>query len=93
MLAVDQEIESYLVLSCTTKYFDAVDIVERFSGCASERVIFTKLDESTNLGTAFNLLYQFPRLNLSYITIGQNVPDDIELVNPQKLASMLLRDS
>ena len=93
LLAVDAAIESYLVLSCTTKYCDAVDIVERFSQCAQEKVIFTKLDESTNLGTAFNLLYQFPRLSLSYITTGQNVPDDIELVNPQKLASMLLRDS
>lgn len=93
LLAVDPTIETYLVLSCTTKYFDAVDIVENFSNCAGERIIFTKLDESTNLGTAFNLLYQFPRLSMSYITIGQNVPDDIELVNPQKLASMLLRDS
>ena len=93
LLAVDAAIETYLVLSCTTKYFDAVDIVEHFSNCVGERIIFTKLDESTNLGTAFNLLYQFPRLSMSYITIGQNVPDDIELVNPQKLASMLLRDS
>lgn len=91
LLAVDDAIESYLVLSCTTRCLDAADIAARFSRCADERVIFTKLDESASLGLLLNLLHQFPRLKLSYLTTGQNVPDDIELVDAQKLAQQLLR--
>lgn len=91
LLAVDPYIETHLVLSTTTKYSDALDAVTRFSVCSPQKFLFTKIDEATNLGTLFNLLYQFPT-TLSYITTGQSVPDDIELTNPGKLASMVLRD-
>lgn len=91
LLAVDPYIETHLVLSTTTKYADALEAVNRFAVCSPQKFLFTKVDEATNLGTLFNLLYQFPT-TLSYITTGQNVPDDIELANPAKLANMILRD-
>lgn len=91
LLAVDPYIETHLVLSTTTKYADALDTVNRFSVCSPQRFLFTKVDEASNLGTLFNLLYHFPS-TLSYITTGQNVPDDIELANPSKLANLILRD-
>lgn len=91
LLAVDPYIETYLVLSTTTKYRDTLEIVNKFSMCSPQKLLFTKADEASNLGTVFNLLYQFPTA-LSYVTTGQNVPDDIELVNPHKLANMILRD-
>lgn len=91
LLAVDPYIETHLVLSTTTKYADAIETVNRFSVCSPQKFLFTKTDEAINMGTIFNLLYQFPT-TLSYITTGQNVPDDIEIVNPAKLASMILRD-
>ncbi|MEG6585899.1 flagellar biosynthesis protein FlhF [Dendrosporobacter sp. 1207_IL3150] len=90
-LEVDASIEKHLVLSTSTKYKDALDIVRKFSVCAPQKIIFTKVDEASNIGTIINLLYQFPT-TLSYITTGQNVPDDIELSNPQKIANMVLRD-
>jgi flagellar biosynthesis protein FlhF len=91
LLAVDSAIETYLVLSTTTKYQDALEIVDKFSVCSSHKFLFTKADESTNVGTIFNLLYRFPTA-ISYITTGQNVPDDIELANPEKLANLLLKE-
>lgn len=91
LLAVDPSIETHLVLSTTTNYKDALEIVNKFSVCSPQRFLFTKLDESQNAGMIFNILYQFPA-TLSYITIGQNVPDDIELANPNKLADLILRD-
>lgn len=91
LLQVDDTIETYLVLSATTKYKDAFDIVKNFSVCSPNKVIFTKIDETRNIGTIVNLLYQFP-MSLSYVTNGQNVPDDIELVNHDKLAPLILRD-
>jgi flagellar biosynthesis protein FlhF len=92
LLQVDDSIEKYLVLSTTTKYKDALDIVEKFAICSPNKVIFTKLDEARNIGTIINLLYKIP-IPLSYITTGQNVPDDIELADPRKLTQLMFRDS
>lgn len=91
LLEIDPYIETHLVLSTSTKYKDAVDIVQKFSVCSPQKFLFTKMDEASNLGTVFNLLYTFTT-SLSYITTGQNVPDDIELANPIKMANMVLRD-
>ena len=91
LLTVDASIEKHLVLSATTKYKDALDIVEKFSRCLPYKVIVTKTDEARNIGTIINLLYQTP-ISLSYMTNGQNVPDDIELVDIQKLEQLIFRD-
>jgi flagellar biosynthesis protein FlhF len=91
LLEIDPYIETHLVLSASTKYKDAVDVVQKFSVCSPQKFLFTKMDEASNLGTVFNLLYTFTA-SLSYITTGQNVPDDIELANPIKMANMVLRD-
>ncbi len=91
LLSVDASIEKHLVLGTNTKYRDALEIVNKFSACSPQKFLFTKADESTNIGTIFNLLYHFPA-RLSYITTGQNVPDDIELADPAKLANLLLKE-
>ena len=83
------EKEVYLVLSATTKYDDLKDIVDIYNDIASYKLIFTKLDETTKFG---NQLYV--KINadaeLSYTTNGQNVPDDIEVFNSQKIVKQLL---
>lgn len=91
LLAVDPYIETHLVLSATTKYSDLLEIVNKFSVCSPQKILLTKVDEAGYLGTVLNLLYQFPTA-LSYVTTGQNVPDDIELANAHKLANLILRD-
>ncbi|CUH96105.1 hypothetical protein P22_2193 [Propionispora sp. 2/2-37] len=91
LLETDPYIETHLVLSMTTKYKDALDIVRKFSCCSPQKFLFTKVDETSNIGTMLNLLYQFP-VALSYVTTGQNVPDDIELADPGKLVSMILKE-
>jgi flagellar biosynthesis protein FlhF len=91
LLAVDPYIETHLVLSATTKYSDLLEIVKKFSVCSPQKFLLTKVDEAGYLGTVLNLLYQFPTA-LSYVTTGQNVPDDIELANAHKLANLILRD-
>lgn len=91
LLSVDPFIEKHLVLSTTTKYRDALEIVNNFSVCSPQKILFTKIDEASNLGTILNLVYHFPA-SLSYMTTGQSVPDDIELINSIKLANMILRD-
>lgn len=89
-LAVDSSIEKHLVMSATTKEHDAEAIMDRFSICKPDRVIFTKTDETDSLGFIINLLYD-RRIALSYLTNGQSVPDDIEPAKPEALAKLLLR--
>ncbi len=81
--------EVYLVLSATTKHKDLVDIVDSYMEFTEFNLIFTKLDETKCLGNIFNIKLH-TGASLSYITTGQNVPDDIEVVNTQKLVKQLL---
>lgn len=81
--------EVYLVLSVTTKYRDLISIAKAYENLGNYKLLFTKLDETGALGNILNikLLTGAP---LSYTTAGQNVPDDIETINVQKLAKQLL---
>ncbi|SHI85234.1 flagellar biosynthesis protein FlhF [Pseudobutyrivibrio xylanivorans] len=81
--------EVYLVLSATTKHKDLIDIADTYMEFTKFNLIFTKLDETKCLGNIFNLKL-YTGAPLSYITTGQNVPDDIEIVNAQKLVKQLL---
>lgn len=89
--AVDENLEKevYLVVSATTKYKDLISIADAYCGMTDYKLIFTKLDETTSLGNLLNLKLH-TGAPLSYVTCGQNVPDDIEDFNPQKTVKMLL---
>ncbi len=89
--AVDGRVEKevFLVLSATTKYRDLISIADTYSAMTDYKLIFTKLDETTTLGNLLNLKL-YTGASLSYVTCGQNVPDDIEVFNPQKTVKQLL---
>lgn len=89
--SVDGKVEKevFLVVSATTKYRDLVNIAETYMDMTDYRLIFTKLDETTTLGNLLNLKL-YTGAALSYVTYGQNVPDDIENFNPQKTVKLLL---
>lgn len=81
--------EVYLVLSITTKYNDLIRITEIYKEMTNFKVIFTKLDESQCVGNILNIKDRIDA-NLSYVTFGQNVPDDIIEVNPHEIAKSIL---
>ena len=89
--AADDKVEKevYLVMSATTKYRDMISIADAYSEVTEYKLIFTKLDETTALGNLFNLRMRTDA-QLSYVTTGQNVPDDIEPFNPQVVVKQLL---
>ena len=49
----------------------------------------TKFDETISLGSLLNICYK-TKIRISYIATGQNVPDDIEIMSPEKIAKSLL---
>ena len=85
----EEDREIYLVLSSTTKYKDLISITERYSEITNYRLIFTKLDETTCIGNIFNIK-MLTNAPLSYLTNGQNVPDDIAKTDAQAIAKQLL---
>lgn len=88
MEIIDPE-DIFLVLSSTTKYRDMTAIIQQYSSLDIKKLIFTKLDETSTYGPIFNIINKNKKI-LSYITTGQNIPDDIEIANPQKIAKMIV---
>lgn len=81
--------ETFLVLSSTAKASDLIDIFEQFKQLAIEQVIFTKLDETESYGGLLNLIAK-EQINVTYITDGQDVPDDLVEPSETHLAKLLL---
>lgn len=86
---ISYDSEVYLVLSATTKYKDLIEITDVYKEIADYKIIFTKLDETTTYGNVLNVKL-YSEAEVSYITNGQNVPDDIEIFNSQKIVKRLL---
>lgn len=89
--ATDDSVEKevFLVVSATTKYRDLTSIADSYKSVKDYKIIFTKLDETTALGNLYNLRL-YTGASLSYVTCGQDVPDDISAFNPQATVKQIL---
>jgi flagellar biosynthesis protein FlhF len=81
--------EVHLVLSSVAAARTLQQTAERFASVGTTALILTKLDEATGLGSLLPLVRK-SRLPLSYLTNGQNVPDDIEVAQSSRLARLML---
>ena len=73
--------EVHLVLSSTAGARTLSKTAGFFNEVGTNGILLTKLDESTGLGNLLPLLRE-SSLPLSYVTNGQNVPDDIQAADP-----------
>ncbi len=80
--------EVHLVLSANFSLKTVRDIYKKFKSLKPNRLLITKTDEAVSLGMLLSLARD-SRLPFSFITNGQNVPDDIEPVSADKLAKMV----
>lgn len=78
-----------LVVSCTTKNKDIESIIDGYKQLKFQNVIITKLDETTTYGSIVNIL-KYAGKPVSYVTTGQNVPDDIKKLKLAELSSLIL---
>ncbi|MBN1764424.1 MAG: flagellar biosynthesis protein FlhF [Sedimentisphaerales bacterium] len=81
--------EIHLVLSGTTHHSHMISAAEKFKTIGVDRIILTKLDEAISFGVILSVMRKIDA-SISYITTGQDVPDDIEVGNGRRLARMLL---
>lgn len=79
----------FLVLSVTTKFRDLKEIADTYKSICDYRMLFTKLDETATLGNILNLKLH-TGADLSYVTYGQNVPQDIDVLDSQRIVKQFL---
>ena len=78
------EVKIYLVMSMTTSFKDMKSIIDSYGFLKEYRLLFTKLDEATSYGNILNMKVLTGK-SLSYFTIGQSVPDDIEVADRERI--------
>lgn len=89
MISFTDEMETCLVFPLTAKEKDMEEIYQQFSSIPIDKFIFTKLDETTNYGSLFNIPFKY-RKGVAYITNGQDVPDDLIEATPTWISKKIL---
>jgi flagellar biosynthesis protein FlhF len=86
----ERDMETFLVLSLTSKEEDMKEIIRQFSAIEINGLIFTKLDETSSYGSMVNIIKE-TKTGIAYITTGQDVPEDIIEVNAGEISELLLK--
>lgn len=92
LLAAAEPDEVHLVLAMTASQKCVELAIEKFFEVRVDKLIFTKIDEVAQIGTVLNVLRKVNK-SLSYITTGQDVPNDIEVGSGRRLAQRIFATS
>ena len=65
-----KRMDTYLVLSLTSKQRDMEEVYSRFAGIPVKQFIFTKMDETSNIGPMYNMIAKYQK-GVAYITNGR----------------------
>jgi flagellar biosynthesis protein FlhF len=90
-LDVLEAVDVCLVVNATTKNQDMLKIINDYKTTAYSQMIITKIDETISPGSIVNAAF-YGQLPITYITNGQDVPDDIEEANPTMMAGYVMRE-
>ena len=93
LLRSAQPDETHLVLSATSSASVIQTALTGFAPVRPTSAILTKLDETPHTAAVLSAIAatdQFPGVPVSYITNGQQVPDDIAMADVEPLLSRLL---
>lgn len=83
--------KTFLVVNANMA-LDTMDaVINEYKKVYPTDVIITKIDETKSIGSVLSILHKH-NLPLSYITNGQNVPEDIEPVEKELLSKIILPD-
>jgi len=79
-------VRTYLVASTTSRLSGLREVVRGYNGVDLSGCILTKVDESTSLGHALDVVIQ-QQLPVAYISDGQRVPEDLQPARAHTLVS------
>lgn len=92
MIGCMNQPEVYLVLSLVADYKNLVNVIKSYEFINDYKLIFTKYDEAVTFGNILNTK-MYANKKLSYITNGQSVPDDIEVLNVDVLTDIIVGEN
>ncbi len=85
------DIHTNLVVSAGIKYRDLKSIYEHFSFLNIDSLIVTKIDETKDIGNIIAFLLG-SKIPLSFISTGQQIPQDLELASTKKVLNYFIGD-
>lgn len=83
------QIETHLVLSCSTKAADLSRVVNWFEIFRPSRLVFTRVDETQTFGAILNESAR-KGLPVSFLCTGPLVPDDLEPASKERVIDLIL---
>ena len=85
-----QAIEKNLLINATGSEDHLENIISGYKRFRIDNLIVTKIDESKRFGRLYDIIANTNK-PVTYLTCGQNVPQDIEEVTPARIANLMLR--
>ncbi|MFO7554765.1 MAG: hypothetical protein R6W88_06140 [Desulfobacterales bacterium] len=89
LIPKDLDISAHLLLSIATAESEMNKAAVNFSALKYQSYIFTKRDEAKKSGSILNQIMEL-NLPISFITTGQNVPEDIEQADKRKILQSII---
>jgi flagellar biosynthesis protein FlhF len=89
LLAEARVDEVHLVLSMVASPKSLQATAEKFAPAGTTAMVLTKLDEAVGMGSLLSVARRVT-LPVSYLTTGQDVPDDIEHASARRVARLIL---
>ena len=88
-LSTRGDIDTHLVLSASMKPADLSRMVDAFEILKPQRLLFTKLDETSSFGPILNEAARTGK-PLSFFTAGQRIPEDLEVASQNRVLDLVL---
>ncbi|GAB4221093.1 MAG: flagellar biosynthesis protein FlhF [Spirochaetota bacterium] len=86
------EIVKILCVSANTKRSDLFEVFKAYDILHIDNVIITKVDETSYIGNVISVADKYNK-PISYITNGQEVPNDIAIAEPDMMVNMILEST
>lgn len=86
---LDYEVEKILCVSANTKKLDLDNVFKAFNAMNFDSVIITKVDETSFVGNVVDIADKYNK-PISYYTVGQEVPNDIIVADPEKIVDLMI---
>ncbi len=86
---IEYDFEKVLCVSANTKKHDLLNVFKSFDKVNFTSVIVTKVDETSFIGNVLDLADKYKK-PIAYYTSGQEVPNDIDVADPEKLVNMMI---
>jgi len=83
------DMECHLTLALNTDPYEIKNIITSFAPLNPQKIIFTKMDETKRCGHILSAL-RHSHKEISYMTNGQRVPEDIEVPDGDTLARKII---